>query len=140
MGIEALVGTAITVLLGVCAYFFNRLITQYDEFQSKTSKDFQAIRRTVERVDTKVDESKRVLANRIEAAGLSKETKRKISSTSENVSQIKIDLDSTVKPSVQEAKKYHGKIIVIEDNLKAQETKLSGLYKIMEAIVKASRK
>lgn len=130
MIVEITVGAVITALFALIAYFLNRLITQYDGFQDETRRAFEISGRKTRRIELSVAE----IARKVEEGALDEETKRKVTSLTTSLMEIKNEL-RMIRPALEKSEENYGQIILIGENLKAQEAKLKGLHDVLKVII-----
>lgn len=146
LNIEAILGTVTTVLVAICAYFLNRLINQYDEFQKQTKLDLGKIAKQLSAFKTSSESALIEIAEIRRAIGtphlgrIDKETKAQISQIKEKVTTIENELLQKIKPHLEKARQSHGDVVWIKENMKTQDAKILGLYKIADKLVKDQKK
>lgn len=135
---DVISGAVIAGLFGVVAYFLQRLVSQNDDFQDETRRNFKNIGQELEYQRIATANLKFALEQKISETGIDPATKGKISSLLQSVAQVEKDL-LNVKPSLDKVEDSNGKIIWIVSQLEAQEQKLAGLYKVMVKIVNSQK-
>lgn len=132
--VTTVVGAVIAALFALVAYFLNRIISKNDEFQDATGRSLTLLRRKVERnEDTLI-----TVKQQIQKAALTEETKDKITSLTLSIAKVKLQIDE-LKPVLDQVEDNYGKVIVVGRELKAQEKKLLGLYKILEKLTEKEK-
>ena len=144
---DTVVGLLLTSVLACLAFFLNRLITQYDSFRRSTKNELQKLSSDLYDIKSNtetgnnlnkkiIDSMPKVAVPRYSPANNSKE----IEEINKKITSIGREISNEIKPLLYEAKKNHGKIIWIKDNMEAQDKKLVGLFQVIKAMVKDSQK
>ena len=132
-------GGLLTTCIGLLAFFAQRLLTQYDEFQKETSGNFRSIGQSLRDHDYAISQFKFEVGKRLEDAGLSEAQKRKISQIQCDITKMQETLNVEVLPLIRKADDNFGKVIVIEKRVAAQDEKLLTMFKALEQVVRGKR-
>lgn len=133
MTLEAVIGAIFTVCLGALAFLLSRLVTQNDKFQISTAKSIGSIRSDIAKQAGDIKALQSYLAHKIESCGFDEKTKNKMSSVLVEIAKTQQELQK-IRPIVDKAAQNNGKIIFIEDKVKAQDKKIQSLFQVMQKL------
>lgn len=139
MSLEAIVGALFTVCLGALSFLLVRLIKHNDVFQDDTRKSIILIRSSLAAQAISIKGLEKDISEKIERCGFDEKTKAKMSSLLVEIAKIQRDLQE-MKPVVEKAVQNHGKIIFIEDRVKAQDKKIKSLFDIMQKLASLQKR
>lgn len=124
----------LAAVLGVAAYFIDKWIKSVDGKLQKHAGHLNNIR-------FEIRDSKPISQNEL-AIMLANEVSRRYSTDAHTLADISADveeiretLSKRVLPHIEAQESYYGKIIIVEDIIKAQEKKLKGLYDAVLTLV-----
>ncbi len=133
--ITAIGGGLITVCLSVIAYFTHRLIEQYDKFQDETRRTFKDVRSDHRETRDLVLNTRNEIYKKLESSGLDFDTRSKIQSLFSIVAKTQHEVQEKIIPAIEKTNENFGRVIVLEDRINDQESKLKTLFSIVTKAV-----
>lgn len=124
----------LAAVLGIAAYFIDKWIRSVDGKLQKHAGHLNNIRFEIRDIKPiSKDELAFMLANEVSKRySIDAHTLADIKG---EVEEIRETLSMRVLPHIEAQETYHGKIIIVEDLIKAQEKKLKGLYDAMVTLL-----
>lgn len=131
----------LAIIIGVASYFAQKWIQSVDETLKEHSSDFKALTKQVSSLEQKQTAQAENLSKTIhtQLAAL-KFPHSKIDEINEEVGLIKHVVQEKLLPEVERQNQNFGRVIVMEDQIKEQNTKLITMFNALKLLVSQKQK
>lgn len=131
----------LAIIIGVASYFAQKWIQAVDETLKEHSSDFKALTKQVSSLEQKQTAQAENISKTIhtQLAAL-KFPHSKIDEISEEVGLIKHVVQEKLLPEVERQSHNFGRVIVMEDQIKEQNTKLITMFNALKLLVSQKQK
>lgn len=131
----------LAIIIGVASYFAQKWIQSVDETLKEHSSDFKALTKQVSSLEQKQASQAENLSKTIytQLAAI-KFPHSKIDEINEEVGLIKHVVQEKLLPEVERQNQNFGRVIVMEDQIKEQNTKLITMFNALKLLVSQKQK
>jgi uncharacterized protein YoxC len=128
--------STIAIILGVATYFAQKWIQSVDETLKEHSGDFKALTKQISTLESKQSAQAENISKTIHTQlATIKLPHVKIDKIDEEVSLIKIVIQEKLLPHADKQADHLGRVLVLEDNVREQNTKLITMFNALKILV-----